>query len=314
MENTLELAVSEEFHLERLDKFLITAAETDYSRSHLQKLVKNGNITVNGGITKQNYKVKTDDIININFPAPEKLDLEPENIPLNILYQDSDIAVIHKQPGLVVHPGAGNFSHTLVNALLYHIKDLSGIGGVERPGIVHRLDKDTEGLMIIAKNDNSHAKLVEMFTNRELVKEYHAIVTGRPSTAEFKIEKPISRHTKYRYKMTVSETGRYSLTTGKIMKQWNYDDAIYTLLKLRIYTGRTHQIRVHLSSEGMPIIGDPIYSRKPERYGVPFLLLAATRLSFNHPITGEEMNFSIDLPEHFELFIKKLERNNENEI
>ncbi|MBN1500611.1 MAG: RluA family pseudouridine synthase [Spirochaetes bacterium] len=313
MENTLELTVSEEFNLERIDKFLIIAAETDFSRSYLQKLIKNGHITVNGNSTKQNYKVKTDDIVLITFPVMEKLDLEPENLPLNILFQDSDIAVIHKQPGLVVHPGAGNYSHTLVNALLFHIKDLSGIGGVERPGIVHRLDKDTEGLMIIAKNDNAHQKLVEMFTNRELTKEYHALVTGRPSSPEFKIEKSISRHPKFRYKMTINENGKYALTTGKIVQQWNSGDSVYSLLKLRIFTGRTHQIRVHLSSEGMPIIGDPIYSRKPERHGVKFLLLAATHLSFNHPVSGKNLDFSIDLPEHFNSFIKKIERNSSNE-
>ncbi|MDR3236928.1 MAG: RluA family pseudouridine synthase, partial [Spirochaetia bacterium] len=198
-----QIAVPEEYNLERIDKFLACSLELDLSRSFIQKLIASQDILLNGESVKANYKLKTDDSISIKIPEPETIPLEPENIPLDIVYEDSSIVVINKQPGLVTHPGPGNWDKTLVNALLFHCKDLSSIGGAIRPGIVHRLDKDTSGLLVIAKNDASHKKLVKDFSERKILKEYNAIVTGRPPSESALIDKPLARHHKYRHKMTV---------------------------------------------------------------------------------------------------------------
>ena len=303
----ITLAVPEEYHLERIDKFLTLALELDLSRSYIQRLIKENNILVNESPIKANYKIKTDDNINIVIPEDEDIPLEPQNIPLDVIYEDSSLIVINKQPGLVVHPGPGNWDNTLVNGLLYHCKDLSSIGGVKRPGIVHRLDKDTSGLMIVAKNDSSHRKLVESFSQRQVFKEYTAIVVGKPKQKHEIIDKPIARHRKYRHKMTLTETGKEAITEYKLKKIWNTEKYIFSMLSVRIHTGRTHQIRVHLSSSGLPIVGDPIYSKKWEKYRVPYLLLASVNLGFTHPQSGDELNFNIPLPQHMSDFIQKAE-------
>lgn len=303
----IEVTVPEEAHLERVDRFLTTSLEIDLSRSFIQKLIKDDNILVNGRPIKANYKVKTDDAIAITIPEPEVIPLKPEDIPLDIVYQDSSIAVINKQPGLVVHPGPGNWDKTMVNALLYHCKDLSSIGGTIRPGIVHRLDKDTSGLMVVAKTDEAHRRLADDFAARNVRKEYCAIVVGKPKEEHAVIDRPIARHKKYRHKMTIDESGRDAVTEYTLEKMWNTDKYIFSKLAVRIHTGRTHQIRVHLSASGIPIVGDPIYSKKWEKYRVPYLLLASVKLSFTHPATGEEMNFSVPLPEHMQEFIRKTE-------
>ncbi len=309
VENSIEpIIIPEEFHLERIDRFLRDAMEMDLSRSLIQKLIKNGHILVNQNKTKQNYKLKTDDIINITIPEPEELDIEPQKIPITIIYEDNDIAVINKQAGIVVHPGPGNWDNTLVNALLYHLKNLSSIGGVIRPGIVHRLDKDTAGIMIIAKNDTAHKSLVNIFSERKIEKKYKAIVTGKPHDATLTINEPIARHPKYRHKMTILEGGKEAITDYKIEKIWNSRSGIFSLLDISIHTGRTHQIRVHLSSIGNPIVGDPIYSKKWKKYNIPYLLLTAKSIAFEHPRTKEELHFSIDLPDHINEFISKLEK------
>lgn len=302
----IEVVVPFENNLERIDCFLSNLPEIDFSRSYLQKLIKNEDIIVNENKIKQNYKVKTDDIINIHIPEPTKLVLEPQDIPINIVYEDKSIVVINKTPGLVVHPGPGNWDKTLVNALLYHIKDLSHVGGVERPGIVHRLDKDTSGLMIIAKNDISHRKLIDIFANREIHKEYTTIICGKPKQNHFIIEKPISRHPKYRHKMTIIDNGKEAKTEVFLKKMWKIHMGVFSLLKIKLHTGRTHQIRVHLSSESLPIVGDPIYSKKWQKYKVPYLMLAATKLAFKHPETNEDLEFNIELPEHMNKFVDKL--------
>jgi len=307
-ETSIELTVPEDYHLERIDKFLVHALELDFSRSYIQKLIKNGDIKVNGDDIRANYKVKLDDSILITVPEPEELALEPEDIPIEIVYEDSSLAVINKQPGLVVHPGPGNWNRTLVNALLFHCRDLSSIGGAIRPGIVHRLDKDTTGLMIIAKNDIAHRNLVAAFAGRTVFKGYTAIVTGRPGKEHDVISKPLARHRKYRHKMTVAEDGKEAITEYTLKRMWNTGTQLFSLLDIKIHTGRTHQIRVHLSSESMPIVGDPIYSKKWERHRVPYLLLASTSLSLTHPETGEQLNFSIDLPEHMKAFVDKLDQ------
>jgi len=310
-ENIIKLTVPEEYHLERIDKFLTKAIEMDFSRSYVQKLIKGGHIVINDNPVKQNYKSKTDDEIIISVPEPEQLDLIPQDIPVNILYEDDFIAVINKQPGLVVHPGPGNWDKTLVNALLFHLNNLSSIGGVERPGIVHRLDKDTSGLMVIAKNDVAHRNLVEQFSSRQVEKYYTTVVQGKPKNESGIIEQPIARHRKYRHKMTVAEEGKEAVTEYFVKKIWNFSGSVFSMLKIRLHTGRTHQIRVHMSSMGNSVVGDPIYSKKWAKHRVPYLLLASTYLSFTHPGSGEKMKFEIPIPQHIEDFIERLEKRNE---
>jgi len=309
MEKLDDVIVPEEYHLERIDTFLASALEVDFSRSYIQKLIKGDDILVNNKPIKANYKVKTDDSISITIPEPEKIEIYPENIPLNIVYEDDDIAVVNKQPGLVVHIGPGNYESTLVNALLHHVKKLSTKGDSYRPGIVHRLDRDTAGLMVIAKSDEAYDSLVKQFSERQVKKKYAAIVTGKTPKEKDLIDSPIGRHKKYRHKMTVSEEGKEALTEYEVSKIWHTPGgAVFTLLDIQIHTGRTHQIRVHLSSLGHPIIGDKIYSKKWAKYKLPFLLLCSTELSFTHPKTGETLKFTAEYPEHFRKYIDKLDR------
>jgi 23S rRNA pseudouridine1911/1915/1917 synthase len=304
----IDIVVPEENNLERIDRFLPVSLELDLSRSYIQKLIRGGHIQVNGRVIKQNYKVKTDDEIAVTVPEPEPLDLEPENIPLDIVYRDESVIVINKQPGLVVHPGPGNWNRTLVNGLLYYVKDLSSIGGVARPGIVHRLDKDTAGLMVVARTDAAHASLTAAFSERRVRKKYAAMVVGKPKHDHAVIDRPIGRHRKYRHKMCVDEKGREAVTEYTVKKVFNGRLGVFTLLEINLHTGRTHQIRVHLSSEGIPIVGDPIYSKKWEKYRVPYLLLASVFLEFAHPEDGRTMTFEADYPGHMRHFIEKIER------
>lgn len=304
----ITVTVPEEYHLQRIDTFLASSLEMDLSRSFIQKLIKQGHILAAGNRIKANYKVKTDDVISITIPEPEVLDLIPQNIPLEILYEDDFVAVINKQPGLVVHPGPGNYDRTMVNALLYHLKGLSSIGGVERPGIVHRLDKDTSGLMVVAKNDVAHQKLVNEFSERRVEKRYTVIVVGKPHNEHEVLDMPIARHRQYRHKMTIDPGGRDALTEYWVKKIWNTTLGIYSLLDVKIHTGRTHQIRVHLSSQGLPVVGDPVYSKKWQKYRVPYLLLASSFLAFSHPADGRRMEFKAPWPPHIIEFIDKLER------
>lgn len=303
---THTLIVPEEYANARIDLFIFNAVEGALSRTLIQKLLKNNNITVNDLPVKPNFKVKLHQLINIIIPEPEKTMLVPEDIPLDILYEDTDIAVLHKPAGMVVHPGAGNLQHTLVHALLYHFKGLSSIGGVERPGIVHRLDKDTQGLMVIAKNDNAHNALTGAFQNRSIIKKYEAIVTGKPLLAAGTINKPIERHPKYGHKMAVLDNGKEAITHYAVKEIWHAQQGVFSRLQVQILTGRTHQIRVHLSSMGLPIVGDQLYSKKWEKHKVPFMLLASTYLQFEHPSTREILQFSIDVPQHIKDFTNKL--------
>lgn len=309
MSENMTITVPSEHNNERIDRFLVHSLEINFSRSYIQRLIKNKHIHVNNTLIKQNYRVKTDDFISIQLPEPEQLNLIPENIPLDFIYDDESLAIVNKAPGMVVHPGPGNWEKTLVHALLFHLKDLSGIGGVERPGIVHRLDKDTCGLMIIAKNDKSHQLLSKKFENREIEKKYDAIVIGKPYKDHGLIEKPLGRHPKHRHKMTVREDGKFSSTGFSLEKIWSRQEGLFSQLAVTLHTGRTHQIRVHLASMGNPIVGDPIYSKRWQKYHVPFLLLAATQIEFYHPITDKKMLFRVPLPDHIDKFIKKLERN-----
>ena len=300
------ITIPMEFDLERIDRVIPVLLEADISRSQIQKLIKSGDITVNKSKTRANYKVKTDDEIEIIVNETEIAIPHEENIPINIIYEDTDIAVIIKQPGLVVHGGHGNYGTTLVSGLLYHIKKLSTLGDPLRPGIVHRLDRDTSGLMVIAKSDAAYTSLVEQFSLRTVEKHYAAIVIGKPAKDHDLINRPIGRHKKYRQKMTIDEEGREAITEYTISRIWHTGIGVFSMLDIILHTGRTHQIRVHLSAMGNPIAGDQIYSKKWEKYKVPYLLLASTYLKFTHPTTGKELSFSAELPPHFSEYIDKL--------
>lgn len=306
MNQSIELSVPDGNAGERVDRFVAYSSELELSRSYIQKLVKNEHIVVDGHPVRSSMKVFPGQVVRITVPEPEKLDLVPQNIPLDILYEDRDLLVLNKQPGIVVHPGPGNPDSTLVNALLYHIGDLSSIGGVERPGIVHRLDRDTSGVMIVAKNDRAHRRLTEQFTQGMVYKYYIALSLGRIHENPLIIEEPIGRHPKYRQKMTIVPDGRYAKTEVTPREILAKHATVYTLCNVRIYTGRTHQIRVHLSSRGLPIVGDPVYSKSYAKFKVPYLMLAAVKISFTHPVSGKNMVFEADLPDHMCRFLEKL--------
>ncbi|MDN5317827.1 MAG: rRNA synthase, partial [Thermoanaerobacterium sp.] len=261
----------------RIDSFL--ASELDYTRSYLKKLILNGLVKVNGSSIKPNYKLKEGDSVDVNIPEAEKIDLMPENIPLDIIYEDDDIIVINKPQGMVVHPAPGNYSGTLVNALLYHCKNLSGINGELRPGIVHRLDKDTSGVMVVAKNDKAHLDLSNQIKERTILKKYIAIVEGVIKDDEGSIEVPIGRDHAERKKMAVTEDGRYALTLYKVLERYKNN----SLIEATIKTGRTHQIRVHMSYIGHPIVGDEVYGYKKQRFNLLGQALHSKLLGLVHP-------------------------------
>jgi len=284
----------------RIDVFL--AAELDYTRSYIKKLIVDGLVFVNGKTVKPSYKVKENDEVVLNVPEAEKIDVLPEDIPLDILYEDDDIIVINKPQGMVVHPAPGNYSGTLVNALLYHCKNLSGINGILRPGIVHRLDKDTSGVMVVAKNDKAHISLSNQIKERSVFKKYVAIVEGVIKDEEGKIEAPIGRHPVDRKKMAVIEDGRYALTLYKVLERFKEN----TLVEAVIKTGRTHQIRVHMAYIGHPIVGDHVYGFKRQKFKLEGQALHSSVLGFMHPTKGVYMEFEAPLPEYFKKLIEIL--------
>ena len=299
MESKLIIDVSDEETGERIDSFL--SGKTEFTRTRIQQLIKDKNITVNGKATKSSYKIEENDEIVIEVPEAETTEIKPENIKIDIVYEDSDIAVINKQAGLVVHPAHGHYSGTLVNAILYHIKDLSGINGEIRPGIVHRLDKDTSGLIVIAKNDKVHTVLTEMFQEKKIRKTYLAILKGKLNKSEGKIVTQIGRDKNDRKKMTVIDDvtkGKTAITNYKVVSQNN----LFTLVKVNIETGRTHQIRVHMRHLGYPILGDSVYGRKDNEKRQ---MLHAYKLEFLHPVTGHQMKFTGEIPEDFQKALKK---------
>ena len=290
----------------RLDTYLAKNIK-DISRTMLQKLIDDGNVLVNGVKRKISYKVQLGDIVELDIPKPQEVDLKPENIPIDIVYEDSDIIVVNKPKGLVVHPANGNPDGTLVNAIMAICKDsLSGIGGKIRPGIVHRLDKDTSGLLIVAKNDKAHIKMSEQIKNREVKKIYIALVRGVIGEDEATINMPIARSTKDRKKMAVRKDGKEAITHFKVIKRYSN----YTLLKIKIDTGRTHQIRVHLAEIGHPVVGDMVYSNGKNEFGIEGQMLHAQNLEFKHPITGELLHLEAEIPEYFKEVLKKLDKEN----
>ena len=292
----------------RLDKAL-TILQNDLTRTMLQKLILEEKILVNGKAEKASYKTKENDVIEIpENIIPKEIELKAEDIPINIIYEDEDIIVVNKPKGMVVHPANGNPDGTLVNALMSICKDsLSGIGGEIRPGIVHRIDKDTSGLLIVAKNDKAHLCLSEQIKNREITKNYVALVRGVIKENDATIDMPIGRSTKDRKKMAVRKDGKKAVTHFKVLQRFNG----YTYLDIKIDTGRTHQIRVHLSEIGYPIVGDTVYSNGKNPFGVEGQMLHAKSLDFKHPITKEQMHLEAPLPEYFENVLKNLE-NKEN--
>lgn len=292
---------------QRIDQFLVGRVP-ELSRSRIQSLVKSGDILLNGSKTKAKQHVSSGDIIEMTIPEPTSTEAEPQNIPLEVLYEDPDLIVVNKASGMVVHPAAGNADGTLVNALLFHCEgQLAGIGGVERPGIVHRLDKDTSGCLVAAKNDAAHQSLVKQFAERETGKQYLTVVQSKPHKKKDTIFTHIGRHPVNRLKMAVVNpgSGKTAITDYEILHT-NEDGS--TLVKCDLHTGRTHQIRVHMLHIGTPILGDPIYA-KPARQQVQpgRLMLHAWKLSFNHPRTNERMHFESPIPDEYALWIRDME-------
>ncbi|MDP4133830.1 MAG: RluA family pseudouridine synthase [Bacillota bacterium] len=279
----------------RIDVYVSAYAE-DVTRSYAQKLIEEEKILVNGKKVKHNYKTKIGDIVTVEFDEPEPITSEPENIPINIVYEDSSVLVINKERGMVVHPAPGNVSGTLVNAILYHCKgNLSGINGDIRPGIVHRIDKDTTGLLVIAKNDKAHQSLTKQLSDRSLSRVYYALVNGNIKEDEGTINAPIDRNPKDRKLMAVVSGGREAITDFEVMERFG----AYTLVKCKLKTGRTHQIRVHMKHIGHSVVGDKAYGIKNEKFKLLGQLLHAKEITFVHPDSGERVHFEAPLPQDF---------------
>lgn len=285
----------------RLDLFL--AENTDFSRSHVKKLIDDGFVTVNGKQLKSGASVKAGDTVSVSAPEPVKLDLTPQDIPIDIIYQDDDIAVINKQQGLTVHSGGGTNGGTLVNALLYRLDKLSGINGVIRPGIVHRIDKDTSGLLVVAKNDAAHVNLAKQIQTKSAKRIYVALLEGVVKPDNGLIDTFIKRSDKDRKLMCASDRdGRRAVTEYKVLKRYEG----FTLCEFSLKTGRTHQIRVHAKYIGHPVVGDKAYGYKKQKFDLQGQLLHAYKLVLTHPTTGKVMEFTAPIPDYFENVLKKL--------
>lgn len=287
----------------RIDKFLVNEME-DFSRNSIQIYIKDNHVLVNDKVVKANYILKKGDAISITIPDPIDNDIIAQDIPLDIYYEDSDVIVVNKPTGMVVHPAVGNYQNTLVNALMFHCHDLSGINGVIRAGIVHRIDKDTSGLLVACKNDFAHRSLSEQFFNKTISRKYYAIVYGVINHNVGRIEAPIGRDKFNRQQMTVIEHGKPAVTNFKVLERFKK----YTLIELALETGRTHQIRVHMKYIGYPLVGDPVYGPK-NVIGETGQFLHAKTLGFTHPRTKEYLEFDSPLPKYFEDFLNELRSN-----
>lgn len=298
-----EVYIEDEVDL-RLDAYLASIFE-QFSRTYIKKLIQENNILVNGELKKPKYAVKKEDFLEIIVPDPEYLNIKAENIPLDIVYEDADMLIVNKPKGMVVHPAPGNYTKTLVNALLYHVGDLSKINGVIRPGIVHRLDKDTTGLMVVAKNDKAHLSLSEQFKNHTTKKIYHSIVQGTLKNMEGIINAPIGRDPKNRKKMAVINTNsKEAVTHYRLIKELNNASYVENILE----TGRTHQIRVHMAYIGHPLLGDMVYGTQKQKFDLEGQTLHAKTLGVTQPTTGEFMIFESELPDYFLKLLKILEK------
>lgn len=295
--------VTDEMEGERIDKYL-TGLMDSLSRSYIQKLLAEGNITVNANNIRANYKVKSDDIIKLYLPPAVTPDIEPEDIPISVLYEDEDVIVVNKPKGMVVHPAAGHYSHTLVNALLFHCHgNLSGINGILRPGIVHRIDKDTTGSIIACKNDFAHASLAEQLKEHSIVRKYHAICCGRLKEETGTIHTLIGRHPNDRKKMAVVQAGgKDAVTHYKVLKRFEK----YTYVECVLETGRTHQIRVHMAHIGHPLLGDEVYGTAKSPFRLEGQTLHAKILGFHHPATDKYIETDAPLPEYFQELLNNL--------
>ena len=289
----------------RLDKFI--SENSDISRSYAAKLIEDGCVTVNLKPAQKKTKVATGDEIRIALPEPQEIEAKPENIPIDIVYEDDSVIVVNKPQGMVVHPAAGNMSGTLVNGLLFHCS-LSSINGAVRPGIVHRIDKDTSGLLVVAKTNEAHEALSEQLKERKALRKYYCIVNGNIKEDSGTVDKPIGRHPTDRKRMAIIEGGRDAVTHFKVLERFGQ----FTLVECTLETGRTHQIRVHMASLGHNIVGDPVYGVKKDREKGKGQLLHAKTIGFKHPKTGEIMEFTSDLPEAFTMALDKLRKNSKN--
>lgn len=289
----------------RIDVFLAENME-DLSRSGVQKLIEEGMITLNGGKTKANYKLREKDVIDVTVPEVKEVEILPEDIPLDILYEDADVIVVNKPQGMVVHPAPGHTSGTLVNALMFHCgDDLSGINGEKRPGIVHRIDKDTSGVLMIAKNDMAHQSLAAQLAEHSITRKYNAVVYNGFNEDEGTVNKPIGRNPQDRKKMAVTEKhSRHAVTHYRVIERMEK----FTLIEAQLETGRTHQIRVHMTYIGHPLLGDPVYGPKKQPVSLEGQALHARVLGFIHPRTGEYMEFEAPLPPHFEALLERLRK------
>ena len=305
MSDYFKLIVGEDMAGERLDKF-VSSSLSDITRSFVQKLIDKKNISVNSNYKSCNYKIRYNDIIEVNIPSPEIIKTLPENIPLNIIYEDDDLLVVNKPKGMVVHPAVGNFTGTLVNALLYHCGDtLSGINGEIRPGIVHRIDKDTSGLLIVAKNDYAHNKLALQIKEHSFNREYEAVVYGNIKNQEGIIDAPIGRNPADRKKMAVtSKASKNAITHYRVLNRYNG----FTHIKLKLETGRTHQIRVHMAYIGHPVAGDILYGPKKVIKSLNGQCLHARLIGFIHPRSGKYIEIETELPDYFKNFLLELKK------
>ena len=289
----------------RIDVFLAENME-DLSRSGVQKLIDEGMITLNGGKTKANYKLREKDVIDVTVPEVKEVEILPEDIPLDILYEDEDVIVVNKPQGMVVHPAPGHTSGTLVNALMFHCgDDLSGINGEKRPGIVHRIDKDTSGVLMIAKNDMAHQSLAAQLAEHSITRKYNAVVYNGFNEDEGTVDQPIGRNPQDRKKMAVTQKhSRHAVTHYRVIERMEK----FTLIEAQLETGRTHQIRVHMTYIGHPLLGDPVYGPKKQPISLEGQALHARVLGFIHPRTGEYMEFEAPLPPHFEALLERLRK------
>ena len=301
--NEIVMEITPEMEGERIDKCISNYLES-LSRSYIQKIIKDGKAYVNDAVVKANYKVKVDDKVQFEIPDCEEPDIPPQDIPLDILYEDKDILIVNKPKDMVVHPAPGHYEGTLVNAIMFHCKDeLSGINGVLRPGIVHRIDKDTTGSIIICKNDEAHRKIAQQLKEHSITRKYRAIVYGRIMEEEGTVNAPIGRHPTDRKKMAINEkNGKPAVTHYKVLERFDK----YTYIECQLETGRTHQIRVHMTSIGHPLLGDEVYGNAKCPFKLEGQTLHAMTIGFIHPTTGEDVEYEAPLPEYFEHLLQIL--------